>query len=140
MVITVSAGTTTGFGSIAFFTAVFAASAMDGEEELASGPACWSAGFWHPATSMPTDKADTQIVARRRFIKSSTGWTVFFKHTLIHCEVNLPYHIGQMLECCSREQDQRYVPDRVQMFRAAEFIVVYGSLNPSSLRFSSPAA
>src|SRR5438874_1732056 len=75
---------------MAFFTAVFAASAMDGEE-LASGPACWSAGFWHPATSMPTDKADNQIVARRRFIKSSTGWTVFFKHTLIHCEVNLPW-------------------------------------------------
>src|SRR6266480_123483 len=96
----VSAGTTSGFGSMAFFTAVLAASAIDGEE-LASGPACWSAGFWHPATSMPTDKADTQIVARRRFIKSSTGWTVFFKHTLIHCEVNLPWSALVTLVKCS---------------------------------------
>src|SRR6267143_2819871 len=88
--ITVSAGTTRGFGSMAFFTAVFAASAMYGEE-LASGLDCWSAAFWHPATSMPTDKADNEIVAKQRFIKSSRGWKcVSFKDTLICCEVNLP--------------------------------------------------
>jgi hypothetical protein len=43
---------------------------MDGEE-LASGLDCWSAAFWHPATTMPTDKADNEIVAKKRFIKSS---------------------------------------------------------------------
>jgi hypothetical protein len=43
---------------------------MDGEE-LASGLDCLSAAFWHPATSMPTDKVDNEIVAKKRFIKSS---------------------------------------------------------------------
>jgi hypothetical protein len=57
---------------MAFFTAVFAASAMDGEA-LASGPDCWSAGFWHPATSAPKEKAESEIAARWRFIKSSHG-------------------------------------------------------------------
>jgi hypothetical protein len=66
----VSAGTTSGFGSMAFFTASFAASAMDGEE-LASGEDDWSAGFWHPTTSPPTEKAHSEIAAKRRFIKSS---------------------------------------------------------------------
>jgi hypothetical protein len=87
----VSAGTTSCFGSIAFFTADFAASVRDGEE-LASGPDCWSAGFWHPATSPPIEKTDSEIAARRRFIKSSQGWkSLFFKHTLICYEVNLAY-------------------------------------------------
>jgi hypothetical protein len=55
---------------MALCTAVFADSAMDGEE-LASGLDCLSAAFWHPATSMPTDKVDNEIVAKKRFIKSS---------------------------------------------------------------------
>jgi len=62
---------------------------MDGEE-LASGLDCWSAAFWHPATSMPKDKTDNEIVTKKRFIKSSAGWkSVSFKDTLICCEVNL---------------------------------------------------
>src|ERR1700682_3349175 len=70
---------------MALCTAVFADSAMDGEE-LASGLDCWSVACWHPATSMPTDKTDNEIIAKKRFIKSS----VSFKDTLICCEVNLP--------------------------------------------------
>src|SRR5229473_2642397 len=54
---------------MAFFTASFAASAIDGAA-LASGLDCWSAGFWHPATSAPTEKTDSEIAARRRFIRS----------------------------------------------------------------------
>src|SRR6202171_5338624 len=81
---------------MALCTAVFADSAMDGEE-LASGLDCWSAAFWRPATSIPTDKADHEIVAKKRFIKSS----VSFKDTLICCEVNLP---------CSNSK-RRFRPD-----------------------------
>src|SRR5438046_2033544 len=120
---------------MAFFTAVFAASVMDGEE-LASGPACWSAGFWHPTTSMPTDKADAQIVARRRFIKSSTGWTVVFKHTLIHCEVNLPWSaLVTLVKCRILFPGTRcsgWCSGWCSDVLDAEFIVVYCSLNPSS--------
>jgi hypothetical protein len=55
-----------------FFTAFFAASVMDGAA-LASGLDGWSADFWHPATSAPMEKADSEIAARRRFIKSLHG-------------------------------------------------------------------
>src|SRR5260370_14117888 len=49
--------------------AFFTASATDGEE-LASGPDCWSAVFWHPATSRTIQKEDSKIEAKRRFIKN----------------------------------------------------------------------
>src|SRR5712692_1737283 len=48
--------------------AFFTASATDGEE-LASGPDCWSAVFWHPATSRPIQKEDSKMEAKRRFIQ-----------------------------------------------------------------------
>src|SRR6266566_1999760 len=49
--------------------AFFTASATDGEE-LASGPDCWSAVFWHPATSRPIQKEYSKMEAKRRFIKN----------------------------------------------------------------------
>ena len=53
---------------MAFFTAVFAASVTDGVA-LASGLDCWSAAFWHPASTAPMEKAESESRARRRFIK-----------------------------------------------------------------------
>src|SRR5215471_8352377 len=67
---TVSAGTTRGFGSSARLTALFADSAADGDEfAFASGPPGWSAAFWHPAKSMPSESEHTRIEAQRRIIK-----------------------------------------------------------------------
>src|SRR6266852_153585 len=80
---------TSGFGSMTFFTAVFAASAMDGEA-LASGPDCWSAGFWHPATSAPKEKADSEMQQDGDSSNPPTGWnSLFFKHTPTCYEVKL---------------------------------------------------
>src|SRR5690349_2843028 len=75
---TVSAGTTRGFGSSAFFTAFFADSAADGEElAVASGlPACWSADFWpwQPAIRNPSMREHTTIEPQRRIIKNPPIW------------------------------------------------------------------
>src|SRR5215467_15709547 len=67
---TVSAGTTRGFGSSAFLTALLADSAADGDEfAFASGPPDWSAAFWHPAKIMPSESEHTRIEAQRRIMK-----------------------------------------------------------------------
>src|SRR5215472_18081628 len=68
--ITVSAGTTRGFGSSALLTALFADSVADGDEfAFASGPPGWSAAFWHPARIMPNESEHTRMEAQRRIIK-----------------------------------------------------------------------
>src|SRR5579864_5153891 len=74
---TVSAGTTKGFGSRALFTALFADSAAEGEElAVASGPpgACWSADFWpwQPAIIRPRKREHETIEVQRRIIKKSS--------------------------------------------------------------------
>src|SRR5215469_9209905 len=68
--ITVSAGTTNGFGSRTLFTAFLADSAADGEElAVASEPpwACWSADFWpwQPAITRPRNREHETSEVRR---------------------------------------------------------------------------
>src|SRR5205823_121909 len=77
--ITVSAGTTRGFGPSARFTALLADSATDGDElAVESGPpeACWSAAFrpWQPTISKLKKREHTTIQAQRRIIKKSSPW------------------------------------------------------------------
>src|SRR5438105_13480964 len=85
--ITVSAGTTRGFGSSALFTAVFADSAAEGEElAVASGPpACWSAVFWpwQPARNKPKNREHTAIEPQRRIIRNppNLGWITLSQDT-----------------------------------------------------------
>src|SRR5690242_2705481 len=77
---TVSAGTTKGFGSRTFFTAFFADSAADGDElAVAFGPlACWFADFWpwQPAMNKPRNRKHTTRKPQRRIIKNPPilGW------------------------------------------------------------------
>src|SRR5215472_7734879 len=84
---TVSAGTTSGFGSSAFFTAFLAESATDGDElAVASDPPwAWFADFcpWQPAINKPRSREHTTIEPQRRFIKNPPilGWITLFQHT-----------------------------------------------------------
>src|SRR6266700_2496750 len=76
---TVSAGTTSGFGSSDLFTALLADSAADGEElAVASEPpwACWFADFWpwQPAMNKPRNREHTTIEPQRRIIKKPSNF------------------------------------------------------------------
>lgn len=91
----VSAGTTRGLGSMAFFTAVWADSAMDGDA-LASVPAGWSADFWQPATSRQPQNATAKTQAKRRFINFLPGLRFYsFKHTLDRNEAHFSSTISR---------------------------------------------
>src|ERR1700756_515477 len=75
---TVSAGTTKGFGSSALFTAFLADSAAEGDELAVASdpPACWSADFWpwQPARYKPKKREHTTIEPQRRIIRNPPNW------------------------------------------------------------------
>src|SRR5690349_17413208 len=122
---TVSAGTTKGFGSRTFFTAFFADSAADGDElAVASGPpACWLADFWpwQPAKNKPRNKKHTTRKPQRRIIKNPPilGWIPSeFKHTpkddeikgvrrreCAICRRNVVFSAGRPDACGKSEED-----------------------------------
>src|ERR1700730_16422165 len=73
--ITVSAGTTIGFGrgGASLTAGLLEVAPESGEDEFASVAACWSALFWHPASANSRQSADRGAVARRRFMNYLHG-------------------------------------------------------------------
>src|SRR5215467_2127670 len=113
--ITVSAGTTRGFGSSAFFTALLADSAADGEElAVASEPLwAWFAVFWpwQPAIKKPRNREHAIIEPERRIIRTlrffMVGQVGFLTHSSRKRRVRGQSSVTCLPACCGQASGRR---------------------------------